>query len=227
MGALATVEELAVFMRLPTDTIDTDAAQAALDGASALVRDELGQALDYIADDVAVIRSRGGRCLALPELPVIDVTLVRVRLPAGEYVELTEGADYEADLAAGVLWRIGNTLSVSTAGDFGNELLAGEWPRSATFRGPNGWIEVTYSHGYAVPFNIGTGGYSDAPTRLPESISTIIKRVAARGYHNPEAVSQETAGRFSTVVYGRSPGLYLSDEDKAALPYVGSRGGAR
>lgn len=222
MTNLATLEELAATMRLPLDTIDEDAAEAALAGASALVREEVGQDLDLVIDDVVVLRSTGGRQLLLPELPVLEVALVRVRRPGGEWAELVEGTDYEVELGrVGILWRIGG-------GTLAGFDTVGEWPRTLTgSRGPHGWVEVTYSHGYATPGLFGSGDIAGIE-RLPEVASTVTKRVAARGYVNPEAVAQETNGR-STVGYGDAPGLYLSDRDRRDLHALrpGTRGGSR
>lgn len=216
---IVTVGEFAEFIRLPVDTIDQDAAAAVLSGASHLVREELGQALDYVADDVVTLKSPGGKLLLLPELPVIDVTLVRIRRPGGEWTELVAGTDYEVELGrAGKIWRIGS----GAIGFFGE--TSSEWPRTNGGRGLNGFVEVTNSHGYDL-----TGGadYSDAEP-VPELLKTVIKRVAARGYQNPEAVSQETTGR-GTVVYGQGLGLYLSNDDKRDLDSFrpGGAGGSR
>lgn len=205
-NSLVTLEEFAAFLRLPLDTIDTDAASDALEGASSLVRDEVGQLLDYVADEVKVLRSTGGKCLLLPELPVVDVTLVRIRGAGEEWRELTAGVDYEVELGLeGALWRTTSAL----AGFF---LPAGEWPRGSN-RGPRGWVEVTYSHGYLV---------------FPQTARTVTKRVAARGYVNPEAVSQESTGTRTTM-FGDAPGLYLSKRDERDLARLrpGSRGGSR
>lgn len=201
------VPDFAAFIRLPIDTIDVDAANEAIQGASDLVRDELGQVIDFVADDVVQVESPGGKLVLLPEVPVVDVTLVRVRRPGGDWEILTAGTDYEAVLGrAAKIWRIGSS----------------EWPR-ATGRGLDGFIEVTNSHGYNTP----TANGADAED-LPSLLATVVKRVAARGYQNPEAVSQETTGRGNTTVYS-NPGLYLSDGDKRDLERFrpGSRGGSR
>jgi hypothetical protein len=212
MGALATVEELGVFMRLPMDTLDVDAAQAVLDGASALVVSELHQRLELVVGDVFSVRSPGGRQLLLPELPVLEVTEVRSR-NAGDTFTTLDAGDYDVELGrVGVVWRLNS-----------------EWPRPAGGRGPGGFLEVTYSHGYATPYNLASGDpYDPTPERLPDTIATVVKRVAARGYVNPEAVLQETSGRSATS-YGTHAGLYLSATDKADLSEYrpGGKGGTR
>lgn len=226
---LATLEELAATLRLPLDTIDEDAGEAALAGASALIREEIGQSLDLIVDDVVQLRSTGGRLLLLPELPVLDVALVRIRVPGRDWIELTDGTHYEVELGReGMLWRIDSLLTFGGSLELIAPTLLGEWPRSLSGRGPNGWVEVTYSHGYALPGQFGSGEVAGVE-RLPEVASTVAKRVAARGYINPEAVGQETTGRATQVVYGDTPGLYLSERDKRDLNPLrpGNRGGSR
>lgn len=228
-GFLATVEELADVMRLPIGTIDEVAAAAALAGAGNLIRKEVGQHLDYVADDVIQLRSTGGRLMLLPELPVVDVTLVRIRVPSRDWVELTEGTDYELELGRdGMVWRIASALTFGGSLELMSPTLIGEWPRSLSGRGPNGWVEFTYSHGYALGDEFGSGIPAGVDV-LPPIANTVALRVAARGYINPEAVSQETTGRATQVVYGDTPGLYLSKADKDDLGALrpGNRGGSR
>lgn len=229
-GALCTLEKLSKVMRLPLGTIDEDAATEAIEGAGELIRQETGQALDFVADDVVQLRSTGGRLILLPELPVVDVSLVRIRVAGrADWVTLTAGADYEVELGRdGMLWRIASVLQFGGSLELISPTLIGEWPRSLSGRGPNGWVEATYSHGYALGDEFGSGIPADVP--LPPGIlATVTARVAARGYVNPEAVAQETTGRATNVQYGDTPGLYLSDKDKTDLNPLrpGNRGGSR
>lgn len=228
-GFLCTLEKLSKAMRLPLDTIDTDAALEAIEGAGNLVRQEVGQALDFIADDVVSLRSTGGRLILLPELPVTEVSLVRIRVPTKAWVTLTADQDYEVELGRdGMLWRISSVLQFGGSLELMSPTLIGEWPRSLSGRGPNGWVEATYSHGYAIGDEFGSG-IPDGVEPLPAIAATVTARVAARGYVNPEAVAQETTGRATNVVYGDAPGLYLSDKDKTDLDPLrpGNRGGSR
>lgn len=217
---LITKAELAAALRLPIEDLDDDEATSVIEGAGDLIREEVDQRLDFVADEVIVIRSTGGKALLLPELPVVDVTLVRVRGAGEEWRTLEVGVDYEVELGReGILWRTTSALN-------GFFLPAGEWPRGAN-RGPRGWVEVTYSHGYATTDEFGSGVPEDVEL-LPNIAKTVAKRVAARGYVNPEAVAQETSGTRTTV-YGDAPGLYLSKRDGIDLRRLrpGSRGGSR
>lgn len=210
MGTLVSTDDFATFLRLPEGALNEDTALDALVGASALVRDETGLTLDYIADDVWTTRPRGGLLLLLPQLPVIEVTLVEERRnPTVGYVTLTEDVDYEVDLFDGTLHRMNHH----------------GWPDSVFPRHAGGLVRVTYSHGFAVE---GAYDLPDGLPPLPETIDTVVKRVAARGYENPEAVAQDTVGKVTTS-YGKSPGLYLSDGDCASLASwrAGGKGGSK
>jgi hypothetical protein len=191
--------EFQAFLRLPDGALDVAQATEMLEGAAGLVRDEIGQSLDFVEDDIWTTRPRGGTILQLPQLPVTEVTLVEERRTiAAGWVSLVEDTDYEVDLFDGTLHRLGHH----------------EWPSSIFPRRPGGLVRVTNSHGY--------------PEMMPDTIRTVVKRVAARGYENPEAVAQDTVGKVTTS-YGAAPGLYLSKSDCADLARErpGGKGGSR
>ncbi len=217
---LASVEDFAVFLDLPAGAINEAKATEMLEGASDLVRDEIGQSLDYIADDVWIARPNGGLLLLLPQLPVIDVTLVEERHdPADGYATLTADVDYEVDLFDGTIHRRGRHVFSTGSGLTGRQ---NGWPGSVFPRHAGGLVRVTYSHGFAIGPDV-----PDGVEPLPGSIATVAKRVAARGYENPEAVAQDTVGKVTTS-YGAAPGLYLSAGDKASLARLrpGGSGGS-
>lgn len=205
---LVSLDDFAKFLRLTGD-LDEDAATEMIEGAGDLVRDELSQSLDYVADDVWTTRPRGGLLLLLPQLPVIDVTLVEERHePADGWTTLVEDTDYEVDLFDGTLHRRGRHV-FSTGSSLSGAVTS--WPGSVFPRHPGGLVRVTNSHGYAIGPDV-----PDGVPPLPGSIATVVKRVAARGYENPEAVVQDTVGKVTTS-YGSAAGLYLSDGDKRSL----------
>lgn len=220
---LCTVPELARFMRLPIEDIDEDTANDVLVEAGGLVRGEVHQDLDFVVDDIIELRSDGGRALALPQLPVLEVALVRIRRPGHAYVELTADTDYELEGGmVGTLWRLGTTIP----GGFPH----GTWPHGSQYRGPHGRVEVTVTHGYALSTDDDfASGFPAGVLELPQPAITVVKRVAARGYVNPEGVAQETTGRSTNVQYGDTPGLYLSERDKRDLDCIrpGGAGGTR
>lgn len=208
---IVNVGEFRTFLRLPDGQLDEAQAIQMLEAASGLVRDEIGQSLDLVEDDIWQARPRGGQILHLPQLPVTAVTLVEERRTiAGGWVTLTEDVDYEADLFDGTLIRLG--AAIFSTGEGLNGQVIG-WPGSIFPRYPGGKVRITYSHGY---------------TEMPDTIRTVVKRVAARGYENPEAVAQDMVGKVTTS-YGASPGLYLSKSDCADLARwrPGGKGGSK
>lgn len=63
---------------LPGASFDTDRAAFLLERASDSVRDDVGQRIDFTADDVCELTGNGERVLVLPELPVTAVGAVTV-----------------------------------------------------------------------------------------------------------------------------------------------------
>ncbi|URM90414.1 hypothetical protein LUW75_10865 [Streptomyces sp. MRC013] len=114
----ATPEELRLHLRLAT--IDAEQAAVKLAEAETVIRGELEQSIDAVADDTAVLVGTGRRVLTLPELPVTAVTTVLVD-------------DAALTLATGYRW---NRYGLLTR-------LDGCWPLDAD-------ITVVYSHGYTV-----------------------------------------------------------------------------
>jgi len=221
-GTLVHPRSLALWLRDPT--IETDpSALYFLEQSSNLVRNEIGQRLDYVAEDVIDLTGPGGAAILLPELPVIEVLeVVEHRLDASGVdtpTTLVAGVDYRAELG----WdgRLG-ILRRSPA-------PIGRWTRGYP-------VEVTYSHGYRT-ITTELDPYADgpAPHPLPGVIETVVTRVAARGYTNPDYTVSEKIGNYEVVRALRSAAgtppvsLYLSAGDMADLApyYPGSNSGAR
>ncbi|WOI58609.1 mobile element protein [Streptomyces fradiae] len=95
----ATPEELRLHLRLAT--IDAEQAAVKLAEAERVIRGELEQTIDAVADDTTVLVGNGRRVLLLPELPVTAVTSV-----TEDGTLLTEGTDYRAN-RYGLLTRLG------------------------------------------------------------------------------------------------------------------------
>ena len=72
---LATVDQLAAYLQQPLAANDPSATLM-LGIASAMVRDELQQDLDYVADDVVLLDPINGAFLTLPQMPVTAVSMV-------------------------------------------------------------------------------------------------------------------------------------------------------
>lgn len=203
--ALATKAELAAYLEVSEASLDAAKAELMLELASDLVRDELDQRIDLVDGDTVDLLGTGTRVVLLPELPVVEVDSVTVIGEGTVADDLLDGPDadrpeYRAEL--GHDGRVGILRR-----------LAGCWPAGRTIR-------VVYSHGYALD---GSGG----STEVPGSIRLAVVRAAARGYVNPEGVTQESIGRYA-VTY-QTVGLVLTATDRAGLArfYKGNRGGAR
>jgi hypothetical protein len=114
---LATVAELADHLQT-TIVPDSASAMLALEGATQVCQDFTGQHLFYVADEEITIRANGQDTLLLPQVPVVDVSLVDF-----EDEELVPEDDYFVT-SAGLLKRVD---AVWTDGS---------------------WVNVTYSHGW-------------------------------------------------------------------------------
>jgi len=205
MGALVDSDDLADWLGLTT--INTARAELLLELASDLVRAELDQIIDYVADDEVDLIARGANVLLLPQLPVWEVSNVETVDDAGETTILVAGTDYRfeagEDHRLGILRRLPIVRSV--------------WRDGLT-------VSVTYSHGY------GTGGSTgEDVVALPGAIKAAVLRVSARGYTNPAGKRQETMGRYSYTDGATTPGLVLTAGDKHDLDrfYPGHRAGAK
>lgn len=203
MGALVDSDDLADWLGLTT--VNTSRAELLLELASDLVREELDQVIDYVADDEIELIARGANVLLLPELPVWEVSSVETEDDAGTVTTLISGVDYRFE--AGHDHRLGILRKLP---------------------GRSGWrsgltVRVTYSHGYGTEGNSGADVLS-----LPGAIKAAILRVASRGYSNPSGKSQETIGRYS-YADREATGLALTAADKHDLDgfYPGERAGAK
>lgn len=61
-------------------------------------------------------------------------------------------------------------------------------------------------------------------TPLPDEAKVVVLGVAARGYTNPEGLTQETVGPYN--VSHRWSGIYLTSQERAALRRMSGSGGA-
>ena len=121
MEALASVEDLETFLEHEVE--DRAGARLKLELASGEVRAFCGQEFTPRTDDELVLDGSGTAVLLLPELPVLDVSLLELG-PGGAREELTEGSDFE--------WSENGILRT----------LRGVWPRR--FR----YVRAVYSHGW-------------------------------------------------------------------------------
>jgi hypothetical protein len=206
MASLVSTDDFAAFLGIDPTALNTARAELLLELASGLVRDELGQTLDYVADDDVTLIGPGGQVLLLPQLPVWEVTLV-TETRFGNTRDLSIDVHYRLELGVDGLNAIIRRVPLVT-----------RWPwREA--------VRVVYTHGYDTEDSTGVS----APP-LPETLKAIILRTATRGYANPTGLRQETIGRYSyTNGQSGEAGMYLTAGDKAELGlfFPGQRAGAR
>lgn len=128
MAAFFTVDELEAHLRVTVS--DTDAAEQYADSASGIIRDYLGQRIDRVRNDTAVVVGDGSELLMLPEMPVTAVSAVSVGGSALSVGEWSFGPK-------GQLWRYVSASEVLS--------WVAKWPKGVP-------VTVTYDHGYvAVP----------------------------------------------------------------------------
>ena len=104
MAAFVTVAEMEAALQRD---LDEAAATEALDAACQMIRDYLGQQLDYVTNEVIRLHGTGRRTILLPELPVNAVDAVTVT-DQGATTVLTV-ADWYVDSRSGTLFRVGTS----------------------------------------------------------------------------------------------------------------------
>lgn len=173
MTTLVDISDLAAWLDRDVAALNSAKAELFLDLASGLVRDALGQTIDYVQNDDVDLIGPGSSVILLPELPVWDVTLVE-ETRGTTTTELVEGRDYRLELGQDGRVGIIRRLPRPTA----------QWCN----RDP---VRVIYSHGYRTLYGSG------AVDELPATLKTIVLESVARGYGNPTGKKQETIGRYS------------------------------
>lgn len=132
MAALATVEELRLFLELPG--LVTARGELMLDGASAAVRRYTKRAWEAVEGDVADLDGNGSSSLLLPKLPVRAVSSVLEGPGLLAPLELELGTD-----APAVEWNTDGILRRTDGGIFYRRLR---------------YYRVTYDHGEAPPDDV-------------------------------------------------------------------------
>lgn len=89
-----------------------------------------------------------------------------------------------------------------------------EWRASGVLRRVDGgvftdrsrWYAVTFDHGFAVA--------------VPDEVRSVVLRMAARTYNNPDGIRQETIGRYSYTVAGEAAGMGLYAPDRRSIEHL-------
>lgn len=173
--------QLEEYLGVTFDVSETARAASLLSMSVALVRGYTGQTLSLVTDDTVTLPGPASRTLFLPEIPVIGVTSVTY---AG--VELVAEIDYQVWTTAGLLTR-----------DYHYGYGYGWSP---------GYVEVTYTHGYAT---------------IPDDLRAVVLTSAARGWENPTMMPRESVGTYSPSYaqsgFNLGAGVYLTDSERAVL----------
>ncbi len=120
MANFATVEDIEAFLQIEISTVEqVDSAQRALTEVTAAIRNYCHQFLEKVEDETINLDSTGGARLFLPELPVIEVSVV---IEDGQALAVDD--DYKLG-QYGILHRVGR-----------------KWASGVQV------IAITYSHGY-------------------------------------------------------------------------------
>lgn len=120
MANFATVQDIEAFLQIEISTAEQIAsAQRALAEATAAIRNYCRQYLEKVEDEEITLDSTGGARLFLPELPVIEVSVV---IEDGQALAVDD--DYKLG-QHGILHRIGR-----------------KWASGVQI------VSITYSHGY-------------------------------------------------------------------------------
>ena len=222
-------------------TIDPARAELIVRLASGVVRAEVRQRIDRVAETVDLL-PRGGMVLLLPELPVWAVSDV-VEVVNGISTTLTAGTDYREELGpdgrVGILrrlggrqWPIADIAHPVTA--FG-PILYGPFGPGSSF-GPGGpfgpWgdarVTVTYDHG----FDLDDDDYLSDTHVIPDVLEAVVLRVAVRAVTNPAALRQESiedsaVGKYSWAAAGTGDSLGLYSPPRTSRTLVGFYPGTR
>ena len=122
MADFCTADDIAAFLQVEISTAAQVAAAArAASEATAAIRNYTNQYLELVEDDEIILDGNGGTRLFLPELPIVEVSLV-----VEDDETLTVSDDYKVG-RHGILHRVGGARWASGIQN----------------------VEVTYSHGYA------------------------------------------------------------------------------
>lgn len=162
---LASVDDLAAWLRRPLIGSDATSAELMLEVVSELARNEARQTFDLVTDDE--VRLTGGRrTLLLPERPVVSVSSVAGLYYATTadpfYYDIPDAAALYGPLAPG-LWVL----------DAQGQLLLPQgsiWPPV---------VQVTYTHGYAT---------------VPNDVRAVVLSAVARRWINPLGASRTSEG---------------------------------
>lgn len=182
---LATAGEVQTLM--PGVELDLDQVELLLDIASATIRDETGQTLSLVDDDVLELRGAFGREFWLPERPVLEVSSITLDdqdMPSTGFRATSDGR-VTIDRA---LWPTVVNASAGALGHWG---------------GDERILTIVYSH-----------GYDPVPATIRGVCLDLVRRGIVAP--DAGVVRQESLGSYN-VSYAPDAASVLSTAEKAKL----------
>jgi hypothetical protein len=184
-----TSTDMATLLRRTFSPAEVAAADLVLQGVIGTVKRAARQQLELVTNDVVQLPGVWEQTLRLPQRPVVAVTAVSLRDPAGVAIALVETRDYVWS-RLGLLQRIGFIARIPRS-------IEGYWG------GPAATVTVTYSHGYA---------------SIPDDVRAIVLAAAVREFGNPEGDTEESIGNYA-VKHSAADAALLGSERKALSNY--------
>lgn len=178
MAMFATPDDLSSHLGQP---VDEARATIELESASAIIQAYCDASLTPVNGETVTVPLYSGHTANVPGYPVTSVDSVQVKDFSGSWQTL-DGSNYNWD-AAGSVW------------------LTLPWWKIEPAIKPYGYVQVTYSYGYAI---------------VPDAVKAVCLSLAARTYVNPYGVLQQNTGGVS-YSYGSRVSSQLGDYDKLAL----------
>lgn len=182
--SFASVSEMETLLRRTFSPPETAAANLILAGVTGAIQRAARQQIQLVTDDTVELRGVWNQDLKLPQRPVLDVSAVTLRDPAGISLALISTRDYVWN-RFGDLQRIGFIARIPRP-------IEGYWG------GPAATVTVTYTHGFAT---------------IPDDIQAICLNAAARAFYAPES-SIATDGSGGFTAGRTTVGYLTADEQK-------------
>lgn len=202
MTAFATHDDLASRLGVTLTTAMQTRADALLELASDVIRDEVGQQIDEATETITMPGTTDER-FPLPQRPVISVASVELDGKA-----LAEGTDWYLD--GNEIVRIPASVTLGVGGLLDTSYV---FPLGTGFGWEENTLSITYTHGY---------------TDIPGKVKSICLEMVVRVWVNPGSVARETVGDTATVYDNMrfSPsGMLPTDDEKKQLARLFGRTG--
>lgn len=201
MTPFATAADFAIRYGVALTDPETTRANALLDLASDVIRDEAKQKINQVEDDNYTRPGTSDERILLPERPVVSVSSVT----------LDDLAIDDWYLAGNELVRKGGTIVLSA----GNVLAEPQLSRGFGLESQT--LAITYTHGYP-------------DEEVPGWLKSLALEIVIRVWVNPSSLIQQNIGNTGTTYapYAEPPrGLALTETERRKLRrFFGSRGGS-